>query len=289
MYNAKVYNIMFGSPSDIKEELDVFFNVVYDWNRLHSEKSGIMLQPIHWTTDSYPLTGKNGQKIIDDEVVSKSDLLICVFGSKLGTNTDTHESGTIEEIDGHLKAGKDVMIYFKKSLNIDSDTFDTSQLEKLKAFKDKIRGKSLCSEFKDSEDFKDKIFKDLQLYINNHWMGSAMDKEQEPMMLKQSQKESVLSDFDMERLKAWTSVDNPEFFQFHSMDGSCIYNLGVSNRYNIKNKKEQIEWDDFFERMMQKGFIDIEKHDASGRPVYRLKKAAYDYMASLDKQLSNHV
>lgn len=150
MYNAKVYTIMFGSPSDIVDERNVFFDIVHGWNHLHSEKSGIVLLPIHWSTDSYPLNGKHAQKIIDDVVVAKSDLLICVFGSKLGTNTDTHESGTVEEIDEHLKAGKNVMVYFKKSLNIDPDSFDTSQLEKLKAFKESIKNKCKYSEFKDA-------------------------------------------------------------------------------------------------------------------------------------------
>ena len=136
MYNANVYKIMFGAPSDIKEEYNAFVDIVHKWNNLHSEKYGIILMPLHWSTNSYPLTGKNGQKIINDEVVSKSDLLICVFGSKLGTATDTHDSGTVEEIDEHLKSQKDVMIYFKKSINIDPDNFNPTQLENLRAFKE---------------------------------------------------------------------------------------------------------------------------------------------------------
>jgi len=33
------------------------------------------------------------------------------------------------------------MVYFKKSLNIDPDSFDFSQPQKLKAFKESIRNK----------------------------------------------------------------------------------------------------------------------------------------------------
>lgn len=273
---------MFGSPSDIIDERKVFFDTVYGWNRLHSDKSGIVLLPTHWTTDSYPLSGQNGQKIINKEVVSKSDLLICVFGSKLGTNTDTHESGTVEEIDEHLKAGKDVMVYFKKSLNIDPDNFDFNQLKKLKEFKHNIKEKALYSEFDDFQEFKDKIFKDLQLYINDHWLDSPINTEQKPVG-KQPQIKATLSDFDLERLRAWTSVDNPDFFQVHFEGGSCIYGLGASNQYEV-NGKEKIEWDDFFDRMKQLGFIDIERHDKYGHPIYKLKKAAYDYISSLNDE-----
>lgn len=93
-----------------------------------------------------------------------------------------------------------------------------------------------------------------------------------------------MSDFDLERLKAWTSVDNPDFFQVHFEGGGCIYGLGVSKQYEIRTGKEKIEWNDFFERMMQHGFIDIERYDKYGHPVYKLKKAAYDYISSLNDE-----
>lgn len=282
MYNARVYKIMFGSPSDIVDERNIFFDIVHGWNHLNSEKSGIVLLPIHWSTDSYPSTGKHAQKIIDDVVVAKSDLLICVFGSKLGTNTDTHESGTVEEIDEHRKAGKDVMVYFKNSLSINPDSFDPSQLEKLKAFKESIKNKCKYSEFKDSQEFKDELFKDLHLYINDHWLDSSVKIENEEPAIKQSQTQIELSDFDLERMRAWTSVDNPDFFQIHFEGGGCIYGLGASNQYEVKTGKEKIEWNDFFERMMQQGFIDIERYDKYGHPVYKLKKAAYEYISSLN-------
>lgn len=94
-----------------------------------------------------------------------------------------------------------------------------------------------------------------------------------------SQPHIELSDFDLERLKEWTSVDNPAFFQSHSEDGSCTYRLGVGNKYHSVKGKEKLEWDDFFDRMQQYGFIGIEKYDKSGNPFYRLKKAAYDYIS----------
>ncbi|MBR5603276.1 MAG: hypothetical protein IKW51_03585 [Bacteroidales bacterium] len=278
MYNASVYKIMFGVPSDIKEEYNAFVEVVHKWNHLHSEESGIVLLPIHWSTNSYPLTGKNGQKIINDEVVAKSDLLICVFGSKLGTATDTHNSGTVEEIDEHLKSKKDVMIYFKKSINIDPDNFNPAQLENLKAFKEDKKNECLYSEFNDTKDFQDKLFKDLHLYINERWLNI---NRKSPDLLTNNQSKSIeLSDFDIERLQTWTSSDNPSFLYLPIMGGMVIYRLGAK-QYNVNNGKENVEWDDFFERMIRYGFIEIEKYDKYGYPIYKLKKAAYDYMESM--------
>ena len=61
-----------------------------------------------------------------------------------------------------------------------------------------------------------------------------------------------LSDFDKERLKSWTSTDNPDFFQIHFI-GGCTYGLGVSNHYEIKNSREEIEWNSFFEKLLKLG------------------------------------
>ena len=277
MYSAKVYNIMFGSPSDITDEFDAFCEIVYGWNSLHSNKCGIVLLPIHWSTHSFPLTGENSQKIIDKSVVSKSDLLICVFGSRLGTNTDTHLSGTVEEIDEHIKAGKDVMIYFKKTATIDLDDFDPLQLEKLKNFKNLIKEKCLYSEISDTQEFHDQLFKDIQLYVNEKWLSSPNDIIGVQDISKYDGVLS-LSEFDLERLRAWTSVDNPQFYSAYLMGGRAVFGLGAVNQFEVQNGKELVEWNDFFERMMDYGFIDIEKYDKYGHPVYRIKKAAYDYM-----------
>lgn len=281
MYAAKIYKIMFGAPSDIDDEYKTFIDIINGWNGLFSEKYRIVLQPIHWSTHSYPLTGKNGQKIINDEVVAKSDLLICVFGSKLGTETDTHESGTVEEVDEHLKAGKDVMIFFKKTINIDPENFDLSQLNRLKKFKSEMKSKCLYSEFTDVNDFQEQLFRSIQLYINDHWIDSSVEILDDLVMAQTKVNDIVLSDFDIERLQAWTSVDNPQFFQIHYEGGGCIYALGAYNQYEVKTGKEKVEWDDFFERMQQYGFIDIESYNKYNYPVYRLKKAAYDYIKTL--------
>jgi hypothetical protein len=279
MYNATVYKIMFGAPSDVIDEKNAFFSIIQGWNNLHSEKNGIVLQPIHWSTHSYPATGKNSQKIINNEVVSKSDLLICVFASKLGTETNTHISGTVEEIDEHLRAGKDVMIYFKKSININPDNFNPNQLVQLNTFKAEMRNKCLYAEFNDIKDFQEQLFKDIQLYINDHWSNGQIEVSSSPM--EKLYNNISLSDFDLERLHAWTSADNPQFFQVHFEGGGCIYGLGASNQYEIKNGKERIEWDDFFERMKKYGFIDIDGYDKHGYPIYKLKKSAYDYIESI--------
>ena len=87
-----------------------------------------------------------------------------------------------------------------------------------------------------------------------------------------------LSEFDKERLKVWTSVDNPDFFQVHFEGGNCIYGLGAANQYQVKNGKEKIEWDTFFEKLLSLELIKIKGYDKNNNPIYQLKANAYKYI-----------
>ena len=115
MFPANVYKIMIGAPSDIEEEVSIAMNIIHHWNDINAEKQKTVLLPLHWSISSYPAIGMHPQKAINKQVVSKSDLLICIFGAKLGTPTNDYASGSVEEIEEHLKAGKPVMIFFKNS------------------------------------------------------------------------------------------------------------------------------------------------------------------------------
>lgn len=166
---ARVYRIMIGAPSDIKEEVQIAKDVINEWNYVHTELHHKVLLPLHWSISAYPNSGKHPQKIINEQVVDKSDLLICIFGSKLGTPTDTDISGSVEEINEHLKAGKDVMIFFRKNLEIES-LDDMQQVEKLLKFKESIKGNALFEEY-EKNSFKSILSQKLQLFLKNTWLN----------------------------------------------------------------------------------------------------------------------
>ena len=166
---ARVYRIIIGAPSDIKEEVQIAKDVINEWNYVHTELHHKVLLPLHWSISAYPNSGKHPQKIINEQVVDKSDLLICIFGSKLGTPTDTDISGSVEEINEHLKAGKDVMIFFRKNLEIES-LDDMQQVEKLLKFKESIKGNALFEEY-EKNSFKSILSQKLQLFLNNTWLN----------------------------------------------------------------------------------------------------------------------
>ena len=96
--------------------------------------------------------------------------------------------------------------------------------------------------------------------------------------IKEDTSQEELSDYDKERLKLWTSVDDPDFFQVHFEGGGCVYGLGATNQYEIKNGREKIEWDSFFEKLLKLELIGIRGYDKHSYPIYQLKEAAYKYV-----------
>lgn len=88
-----------------------------------------------------------------------------------------------------------------------------------------------------------------------------------------------LSDFDKENLKKWANCDDGECWIIETKDGTSIQ-IG-EEEFCINNGRERAEWDDFFERLIELGFAVIDCPNSDGSPIYKLKKAAYDYVESL--------
>jgi hypothetical protein len=136
-YFATVFRVMIASPSDVEQERAIARKVIHKWNDLHSEEKEIVLLPIGWETHSHPESGDRPQSILNKQILENADLLIGIFWTRIGTPTDEAESGTIEEIEKHIKVDKPAMLYFSNKA-IDPNKIDNEQYEKVKAFKKNI-------------------------------------------------------------------------------------------------------------------------------------------------------
>src|SRR5471030_2439313 len=134
-YKAKVIKVMIATPSDVAEERRVIRDTVYEWNYVHSEDKDLVLMPVGWESHASPSMGERPQAIINKQVLENCDLLIAAFWTRLGTPTGKASSGTVEEIEEHLKAGKPAMIYFC-SKPVALDTVEEKQRKALAKFKE---------------------------------------------------------------------------------------------------------------------------------------------------------
>lgn len=164
-YNARVFNVMIASPSDVAAERGLIREMVHEWNAVHAFTRQLILQPIGWERNSTPAMGEHPQHILNEQVLVKCDLLVGVFWTRVGTKTPDYESGSVEEIEKHIAAGKPAMLYFS-STPVHLDSVDNGQYQKLKEFKASCESRGLYAGYDGLTDFRNKFYRHLQLKIN---------------------------------------------------------------------------------------------------------------------------
>ena len=103
---------MIGSPSDPGSEREAATQVINEWNVQHAEAEGVVLLPVKWETHATPTTGVRPQAAINEQLVDRCDIFIGMFWTRLGSKTGVAVSGTVEEIDRFVAAGRPTLLYF---------------------------------------------------------------------------------------------------------------------------------------------------------------------------------
>ncbi len=174
---ATVYKILIASPTDVEEERKVIPDIIKYWNTVNSDHYGVILDPILYETHTTPEMGDRPQAIINKQLLKKCDILVGVFWTRLGTPTGKAESGTVEEIEEFIKAGKPVSLYFS-SIPIAPESIDTEQYTKLSHVKKQYEKRGLIVSYKSVDDFKTKLLMDITQKINSiHNVSIEVPKE----------------------------------------------------------------------------------------------------------------
>ncbi len=159
-FTATTYRVLIASPSDLAEERKAAIEAVYEWNAQHAAAESSVLLPVAWETHAIPSSGVRPQEAINTQLLTTSDILVGMFWTKLGTNTGVAESGTVEEIDNFVAAGKPVLLYFSNR-PIDPNKIDLAQHRRLKRFQRDTYTKALVGSFASPGELKVAITKHL--------------------------------------------------------------------------------------------------------------------------------
>ena len=174
-YAATVYNVMIASPSDVTEERAIVREVLHEWNAANSKDKRMVLMPISWETDASPAMGGRPQEIINKQLLQDADLLIAAFWTRIGSPTGKSPSGTVEEIEGHLSAGKPAMLYFS-SRPARPESIDPEQYKALSEFKKRCESRGLIESYGSSDEFRRKLVRQLAQTVGRY-VGPALPPE----------------------------------------------------------------------------------------------------------------
>lgn len=276
MFTGNIYRIMIGCPSDVKGEVGIAQEIIQNWTAINAEATRTVLLPLHWSLDSYPAYGAHPQKLLDKQLVDKSDLLVCIFAAKIGTPTDTAASGSIEEIEEHIKAGKPVMLYFRSRIDVKSTS--PEDLQKLLDFKASVQNSGFYWEYADEVTFKELFRDQLQHFLNDNWLKNR------PALKDDSQDDGLIS-FDEEELQLFSKwANNPtdsNFMARWTRQGLEVH-FGYHNGYTFPRGEAEAQYEDFMNRFQQAGYI-VPSGRNGNITYFKITKQGYDFAKTLIK------
>ncbi len=164
-YQADVYNVMLASPSDVTAEREIAREIILDWNNINSFTRKIVLLPLGWEYNAIPTMGNRPQEIINNQVLKNADILIGIFWTRIGTPTGKAISGTVEEIEEHIKSGKPAMLYFSKQPAV-PDSIDSEQYAAVRRLKAEFQSNGLTYDFDSIDNFKIHFQRHLAMKMN---------------------------------------------------------------------------------------------------------------------------
>jgi hypothetical protein len=165
-FKSETYRVLIASPSDLAEERQAATEAVNDWNAQHSFAESVVLLPVRWETHAMPQSGLRPQEAINVQLVHACDILVGMFWTKIGTSTVVAESGTVEEINQFVAAGKPALLYFSSRL-IDPNKIDLMQNKKLRSFKKATYKKALTGSFTSIHALRQTLVRDLMRQVRH--------------------------------------------------------------------------------------------------------------------------
>lgn len=253
-YTATVFNVMIASPGDVASERAIIRDVIYEWNAVNSISRKIVLLPIGWETHSSPEMGAPAQTIINNQILDKCDLLIGVFWTRIGTPTEHYLSGTAEEIEEHIRSGKPAMLYFS-SQPVAIETVDINQIQLLKTFKESCQKRGLYETYDSHRDFKDKLYRQLQLKVNEHELFKDKNVDQETINIVESRTPLPSLSAESRILLKEASLDQSGII-IHArfISGTSIQTNGKNLIYGSEHR-EVAKWEKALEELETKNLV----------------------------------
>lgn len=257
-YQATVIPVMIASPGDVADERELIRSIIHDWNDVNAEASKVMLAAIGWETHSSPELGARPQELINMRVLKNCDLLIGVFWTRLGTPTGKSPSGTVEEIEEHVAAGKPAMIYFS-SKPVAPESIDAEQFAQVQAIKEKWLPQGLIETYDNLDDFRKKLAKQLQICLsNNEYLQNILSTPEVEVVSKNVASLNMHQQYSLSEeaqiiLKTAASKDDGTIIKMSFIGGRMIQIGGES--FGGERGRDAAKWEAALNQLESEGLV----------------------------------
>lgn len=279
-YDAKVLEVMIASPGDVTSERQVVREILNGWNVMHARTRQAVIMPVGWETHSAPELAGRPQQMINDRLLAHCDLLVGIFWTRLGSPTGISASGTVEEIEEHIGAGKPAMLYFS-SAPVVPQSLDADQFAKLQEFKSWAMTKGLIAEFDSIDDFREQLRRDLEINLrDNPYLADLL----QPLVAEDvgetsGMKRVTVSAEAAQLLKAAAGSDSGHIMMLQHMSGTIIQAAGKQMLPDDAAPRDVALWRAAVESLESLGLIEATSYK---RQVFRVTHSGYEAAEQID-------
>lgn len=278
-YKATVFNVLIVSPGDVKDEREIVRETIHEWNAAHSRFRSLILYPVGWETHSHPSMSERPQGVLNDQIVKDADLLVAVFWTRIGTPTGQAASGSVEEIERHMEAGKPAMIYFS-SVPAPPGIYADAQYRSLTETRDRWKTEGLIETFQSKDEFRQKLARQLASKINDHPVFRIdHPSASKPMTGKLEQQAPSLSDDAQTLLRAAAEDKKGQIVHWNGTTISTNYKEFVEE----DNARSLAKWQAALKELSDLGLIEPIGHK---REIFQVTSEGYKLADQLSKASS---
>jgi hypothetical protein len=161
----------------------VVFDVLHELNRTF-EVQRIAIRGLGWEEYVTPGIAAESQAVINQQLLTEYDILIGVFGTKLGTPTANSASGTVEEIEHAIANSKSplgnyrVQVYFRDRIE-SASSISIDEYKKVAEFRESLKSRGVLYRlFADDKDLQKEIRANIERpileFMMHHGVGSSI-------------------------------------------------------------------------------------------------------------------
>jgi len=240
---------MLASPGDVSNERQAARNAINEWNIQYAEEYKIVLLPIGWETHSSPEMGELPQPIINRQFADKCDIVIGIFGARVGTPTDDAISGTVEEIDRGIKASVLTKVYFSKG-KVSRENINLDQLKQLEDVRLKYMKQGLIGDFTSASVFAQKLKEHLRISVRDKFLNIDTKSNQN------YEKQDNLVQLSKEGASLLIAAASSRGI-IHSVHVSAGFYIQVDHKHFIEDQSPRTvaRWKAVITELEQAGFI----------------------------------
>jgi hypothetical protein len=197
-YSVLARRLLISCPGDIPtNDLRLVQKAINRWNGIYGELFGTAIIPISWGTHAAAEFGDAPQKLINRQLVDQCDICLALFANRLGTATDSAESGTAEEI-ARLSESDHYVGVLRSRRAVSNSQIEAGQLNSLEQYLETIKAKALILDYADDADLIQNV---------DNFLVAAVSRDQGRSEL-QFQQAAVKS--PAHQAEVWPRVDSIE-------------------------------------------------------------------------------